>query len=309
MSLIHDLQNSLIDDGNSVGSALLKLRLLSSRLGSDLLEQWVGYELSGYPDEVAVPTYRKVNVSFSGTFLGSFGSGIENAPIPPYLIEKYAGAQWTTLQMRENIAAIEELISSSRMNGDSLVLDFANLILLLQGNIYKDYACNSITGQIGASALVELQSAVRTRALELTIQIERQMPEVASLTSEERFSPLQIADVGAITNITQNIVYGDSTEIVGNSGGGDLTIGIGVGNGESLRNALIKGGFPKRDAEELEKILSSENPESETEPFGKKAQAWLSNNLRKFPEGAWKMGLATGTKLLTEAALKYYGLK
>ena len=53
------------------------------------------HESEGYPSAAEVPDYRKIRVFYTGTFSGPFGSGIKNAPIPPYLIEKIAGKRWT----------------------------------------------------------------------------------------------------------------------------------------------------------------------------------------------------------------------
>lgn len=91
MSLLREIQQSVIDDKQSLGPILLKLRLLAARLGSAPLEEWVKHESDGYPEDAELPDYRKVNVSFRGTFSGPFGSGINNTPIASYLVEKFAG--------------------------------------------------------------------------------------------------------------------------------------------------------------------------------------------------------------------------
>ena len=87
MSLLHQIQESIVQEGSDLGSILLKLRLLASRLGSNLLEEWVKRESEGYPKEIEVPPYRIVPASYRGTFSGPFGSGINNAPIPTYLVK------------------------------------------------------------------------------------------------------------------------------------------------------------------------------------------------------------------------------
>src|SRR5882762_8593500 len=107
MSLLREIQASLME-GQAIGPILLKLRLLASRLGSGLLEEWVKHESNGYPIDVELPSYRKIGVPFRGTFSGPFGSGIKNAPIPPYLIEKHAGPNWNLWPMRQSVAAIDE---------------------------------------------------------------------------------------------------------------------------------------------------------------------------------------------------------
>ena len=110
MSLLQQIQESVVQEGGDLGSILLKLRLLAARLGSETLEEWVKHESEGYPKDADVPAYRIVGVTYRGTFSGAFGSGINNAQIPPYLIEKHAGESWTKYEVRESIAAVDEMV-------------------------------------------------------------------------------------------------------------------------------------------------------------------------------------------------------
>lgn len=54
MSLLQQIQESVVEEGADLGSILLKLRLLAARLGSDLLEEWVKYESEGYPSDAEI---------------------------------------------------------------------------------------------------------------------------------------------------------------------------------------------------------------------------------------------------------------
>ena len=159
MTLLQQIQESVVEEGADLGSILLKLRILAARLGSDILEEWVKYESEGYPMDAEVPPYRVVGVSFRGTFFGPFGSGITNAQIPSYLIEKHAGESWTKYKVRESIAAVDEMVKNST-DGGSFGIDASNLILLLQGKIYKEYACNDVSGSISPTSFYEIQQAV-----------------------------------------------------------------------------------------------------------------------------------------------------
>ncbi len=52
MSLLQQIQESVVEEGSDLGSILLKLRLLAARLGSDILEEWVKHESEGYPRDI-----------------------------------------------------------------------------------------------------------------------------------------------------------------------------------------------------------------------------------------------------------------
>jgi hypothetical protein len=292
-----------------IGPILLKLRFLASRLGSGALEEWVKHETEGYPSNVEVPDYRKIAVSYKATFSGPFGSGMSNAPIPSYLIEKHAGKKWTTYEMRQSVAAVDDLVASAKEAGGSLRLDASNLILLLQGKVYEDYACNSVSGTISKATLTEIQNAVRTRVLELTIQLEKSIPAAAEITLGPPAAAPAAKESETVTQITQQIVHGNVTTISSSGEGTQFHLNITQKNTEDLIKALVDAGIVKSDASDLAEILASEEGGTKEEPFGTKAQAWIVKNIGKAANGTWKVGVAIATKVLTEAALKYYGLK
>ena len=306
MTLLQQIQESVVEEGADLGSILLKLRILAARLGSDILEEWVKYESEGYPMDAEVPPYRVVGVSFRGTFFGPFGSGITNAQIPSYLIEKHAGESWTKYKVRESIAAVDEMVKNST-DGGSFGIDASNLILLLQGKIYKEYACNDVSGSISPTSFYEIQQAVRSRILELTIELEKSVPGAmhvafgASVTNKTETEKVQ--------QISQQIIYGNVSTAVAGGAGANIAVGITERNNNSFIEHLLANGIPESDASELVEIMESEEPTSTNEPFGEKAKNWIATNLKKAAEGTWNVGISVATKVLTEAALKYYGLK
>jgi hypothetical protein len=305
MSLLHEIQASVIEEGKEIGPILLKLRLLASRLGSGPLEEWVKHESEGYPDDATLPDYRVIGIAYSGMFSGPFGSGIRHAPIPSNLIEKFAGKKWTQYDMRQSISAVDDLVKGSSNGDGTLTLNAANLILILQGKVYADYACNAVTGTVSRAQLVELQHAVRSRVLELTIALEKSVPQAASIVLAGSTSTMQVSSE-RVTQITNQVVYGN---VISSSGAGaTINVAIQHGNQQSLVDALVQAGLPRADAAEFGQIVASEQPESKEEPFGAKAKSWLVNNLKKAVGGTWNMGVSVATEVLKQAALKYYGL-
>jgi hypothetical protein len=268
----------------------MKLRFLAARLGSAPLEEWVKHEAEGYPDRAELPDYRKIGVSYTGTFSGPFGSGISNAPIPPYLIEKYAGDHWTLYEIRQSVAAVDDLIAVDKGK-------------------YEQYACNSVTGTISKASLVELQNAVRNRVLELTLQIEKTIPSAAEISLGPQPSPPEPKDREAVTQITNQTIYGNVTTVSSTGSGANLHVHVAQGDVQAVVRALETAGIPKEDAAEFAELVATERPESENEPFGKSTKQWIAESIRKAANGTWNVGVAVATKVLTEAALRYYGLK
>ena len=307
MSLLHDIQASVVKEDADLGPILLKLRLLAARLGSQALANWVKHESEGYPKEVEVPDYRVMSVSYTATFSGPFGSGIQNAPISPYLIEKFAGKSWVKYEMRDSIAAVDDLLTTSKKGG-ALQIEASNLILLLQGKVYEGYACNSVTGRISRAALAAIRHSVRSRVLELTIELEKSIPEAAAVVLGPATTPANQHSAAA-TQIAQQIIYGNFTSVAASGEGARIAISIGERDEQGLTKFLESSGLPEYDAKELARLASDEEPDSAAEPMGPKVRGWLVNNMKKAADGTWKMGLAVATDVIKEALLKYYGLK
>ena len=270
MSLLHDIQAAVLEQSADLGPILLKVRLLAAKLGSQPLADWVKHESEGYPNDAPVPDYRVIPVTYRGTFSGPFGSGLNNAPIPPLVIEDLAGASWTRYEMRQSIAAIDHLLASVKKGNGGLSLDAANLIFMLQGKVYPGYACNSVTGNVSAAALAEARHSVRARILELTIQLEASVPEAASIPLDK---PLvtNAAKADQVTQISQQIIYGNVTSV---SASGDAKVNVAIGTGDfaGLVDFLQKAGIAVDDAKEFGALVASEKPESAQEPFGPKAK-------------------------------------
>ena len=307
MSLLNDIQAAVLREDAELGPILLKVRLLAARLGSQPLADWVKHESEGYPHEAPVPDYRVISVTYAANFSGPFGSGIQNAPIPSHLIKQFAGERWVSYEVRQSVAAVDELLASSSKGSGSLSIDASNLILLLQGKVYEGYACNSVTGTISRSSMAELRHSVRSRVLELTIELEKSVPEAASIVmGQGAVAPITHSAVAS--QISQQIIYGNVTSI---SASGDARVNVAIGQGDlpGLVSFLKQNGIIESDAQRLGELIAAERPESAQEPLGSKAKGWLIDNLKKAVDGTWKIGVSVATDVIKEAALRYYGLK
>jgi hypothetical protein len=202
MSILREIQAEILDPNVMLGSILLKLRFLAARLNSEPLADWVRHETEGYPADVDLPSYRFVGVSYEGTFSGPFGSGIQNAPIPTSLIARYAGGDWVRKGVRESIAAVDELAGSEQPG-----VDASNLILKLQGKIYPELACNSVSGAISPTSLKEISNIVRSRVLDLTLELEKRVPDAVNVTLDQRVAGGP-EEKKAVTEVFRQTVYG-----------------------------------------------------------------------------------------------------
>ena len=310
MSLLLSIQNGAISEDSALGPLLLKTRLLASKLDNDVLADWVKYESSGYPKDVPVPEYRKVGVSYRGTFTGPYNSGISNAQIPSYLIEKFCGKQWVRHEMRASVSGLQNLVRSSEGGSGQLQLgNTANLIPLLQGKVYEDYACNDIQGIMSESCIVEALHAVRSLILELCIKITDEFPEAIKIEASDMERNMSDEKSGQVTNIVNQTVYGTSTTITSSGDFAHINIDNDQNSSEELFKTLAENGILEADAKTISEIIASEKPSKGKDKLGKKAQNWLLENLQKAVDGTWEIGISAASDLVTKAAARYYGLE
>ena len=61
-SAVHDLQKAILDGKESLTQLLRKTKLIAAKLNLQDVEQWVDFELNGYPQGTEPPKYREIAV-------------------------------------------------------------------------------------------------------------------------------------------------------------------------------------------------------------------------------------------------------
>jgi AbiTii len=187
--------------------------------------------------------------------------------VPKAVIEKHGGEAWLTISERQSVYALEDIIA--RTKGGMLTIDAANLILLLQGKMYPNMNCASVEGVVSVGEVVALLAAVRSRVLELTIQLEKSAPIAAMVSLGGEPTKQNEREAGTVTNITNQVIYGSYTSISNsNKGDGDQTTmvtdqstnkSINIDASEEIisnvRDALNSGGIPSSDLPKLLEAL------------------------------------------------------
>lgn len=307
MSLLYDIQKDIVETNGPLGPSLMKLRLLASKLGSNDLEMWVKYESEGYPDTVSTPDYRNIELSYFGDFMSAHWKATKS-PIPTYLIRKHCGVQWVNKEMRESISSIDELVLSAKA-GQEIGIDCADLILLLQGKIYPEMNCLSVTARISHVALQEIQNNVRNKILELSMSLEKEVPKSATISIGSHIEK-NSEEKDILNHIVNMTVHGPNTMITNTGDHASISVKNIKGDKSGLVDRLVNSGVPASAANEFASILDEQKqqPNQTATPFGEKAQKWLSEKLGEISSGAWGITLAVAAKTLEDAAKDYLGL-
>ena len=305
MPLLHDIQAALLDDKLGVGSILLKLRFLASKLDADILEEWVQHETEGYPPDARLPDYRIAQITYTGTF-ADLVKQIKNVSIPGHLIEKYAGKEWLSLEIREGLPVIDSQLAN--IGEDAyFAIDSSNLKLLLHGKLYKTMTIVEISNRIDTGAFTRIQEAVRAKTLDFALKLEKQVPAAAEISVGQTSGRITSAEQANVRNLTQQIFYGNVTNIHAASGSA-VTLNVIKGDTSSLAKALEEAGFPSSEAKELAEIACKEGPQDATQPLGTNVQEWLRGKLKGGAAEAWGIGKSVARDVIIEALKQYYGL-
>jgi hypothetical protein len=112
-----------------------------------------------------------------------------------------------------------------------------------------------VSGSVPIAALAALKHSVQSRVLELTIELEKSLPEATSITVGPTGG--RIGRPGVATQIARQIIYGNVTSISA-SGQAQVNVAMQAGNVDGLVRFLSEKGIPEEDAKEFGAIVASD---------------------------------------------------
>ncbi|MGV1772965.1 hypothetical protein ACQZ6B_22520 [Agrobacterium vitis] len=302
MGLLSEIQNDAVNSSSNVAAMLRKCLILAARVDSGLLEDWVKYELNGYPEDADVPDYRDLQLSFKGHFSGPLGAHIKNAPIAPHVIEQIVGDErFSKFLARQPITTISD--TEKARNAGVLHVNFDNLALLVGQHVYRGYSAVQVWGEVPSMGVIGIIEAVKSRILELTLALEKKYPNAGEVGGMDDKDQKVRNDIQAIFN---NSIYGN-VGFVGNASHSTINVQIGTRNIEALTKHLEEYGINKDDLIELETALQSEPQIGNDKKFGPKVTSWIGKMVQKAASGAWDVSVGASSSILATALLKFYG--
>jgi hypothetical protein len=300
MTILEEIQSAAVDGQSDLGTLLRKCKVLAARLGSQPLENWVLWESNGYPDDVEVPDYRVWPLQVKGHFAGPFQSGLRNAPIPLALIPSDVRESYERYKCRQSIASLE---SAAKTGEAKFCVNTSDLALALGTNVYQGQDCLQAWAEFGATNIIEVLNAVRNRIFDFALALWKESPTAGEL-NDSREARIESAHV---TQMFQTTVYGSAT-LVSTAPNSSVTLNVSNNDFESLRIALQQQGLSGEDIQELRKALLEDPKPTSKEVFGPKVSSWMGKMIKSAAEGAWKAGVTVGSKILSDAVMKYYGI-
>jgi hypothetical protein len=258
MSLLSDLIDGASGDSVPVSTLLRKVKVLASRAQIDQLAAWVEQELTGYAKEADLPDYRgPFTLNAIGAYGGPFGSLIQDAPIPSHPIRKIGLGRYFELRLTESIVEIESLAESKKelarpWSGDAIGI-VNGAIERGEIKLIEMHGLMSARSVVSPNIMVAAVDAVRTRVLDLALELERSAPADVGEVGAEPVDALLAATV--VTNI-----YGGSHNIAVASSGVKQRIELpGTGDQEALLDVLRSLGVDGNDLDDLREAIRAED--------------------------------------------------
>lgn len=235
MALIEEIQREAVDSNSDLGAVLRKCKLLAARLQSSPLEDWLLWESNGYPDHVEVPSYRTWPLEVKGHFVGPFGSGLQNAPIPFICLPEKVRHSYDKYKCRQSIASIDATIKKfDPAKGDTLCVSTGDLAVKLGKNVYRGQNCLQAWAEFPVTHLVEVLNAVRNRILDFALAVWKEAPTAGE--GIVNASP----EIGSerVTHIFNTTVYGGAANLVGSATSSSVSFTVSQEGLEDLRRLV-----------------------------------------------------------------------
>jgi hypothetical protein len=298
--LLDEIIELATDDKRSLAVLLRNCIVLGSKLKNDRLRTWANQELNGYQSKENLPEYRIANVGARGHFNGRFGAALKNYLIPPVSLEERHRELAETVYLLESVSSYEHMTTTSD-NGMIMYEWPANLVVYYSQKIYQGYQLVLAWQQIPKSALVELLDTIRTRTLNMALEIQSELGSVEKLTT---ITPAAIAQVER--SVTANIFGGTNFFASGQSQiSTSVTQNvINVGNRAQLNEVLKQTGMTDDDLKEL---TEAENADGEKK-MGTRVMEWIKKIAPKAAIGTVKLSADITKEVLVSYLKQYHGL-
>lgn len=307
MDLIKQIINELIDQNISINSALLKTKVLASRISNMKLLEWVNSELSGYDSNRSLPLYRKdIKNALTGNVINGYAK-LTNIQIPTDGLEENMIKSLTHCSFFQSISCLENMISEREFIAVAIPVGIRSLIERNWQDMGNPglgiISCQKI---IARPAIVEILSNVRNKLLDFMLTIENEFGINTELTALKR-------EKAKITNIVNNTIItsnGDGNLInAGDKNDIENVSEFSKGDIEVLKNNFKRANVSETDIDEFVKILTTDNHDLKSKRIGDRTKIWISKMLNKALDGSWNIGIGAAGTLLAEGIKTYLGFR
>jgi hypothetical protein len=294
--LLDDIITLLSEPKGSLEAALLKTKILMRQLGHKELSTWVNSELSGYPVDAEVPSYRCLHTTPHASVILD-GWQWKDTLLPITTLEDSLRKNVTKLNVGSSIGTIEEQVKVYREKGHGLVRHLSpDYMPSLSKGLARGAVITAAWCEINMAELEAIVIQVRSRLLDFCLAIQEKLGVVS-----EQELPTKAKTIDT-PGMFQTIVYG-GTVIVG---GNNIQVNNKQGDIEGLLKEVAKLGYDQKELDELRQAVIEDKNKNETPTVTDgETGKWYVNALKKVGKGAVKVGVDVATSVIVKALDHY----
>lgn len=214
--IIKEIANSTID----TITALKRTKVLLSELENEEIKKWIDYEITGYPEEVELPEYRKtIGVLFGSYFKGSMASHMtwKNVSIPLGNMPDEMRKALLSVDFREGIEALKHLDMEQKGKDNSfgkiIPADVFPIIAKYNNDPYMIITSAKVV--VGMQNVSSVFAAVENRLLDILMLLEKEFGILDELDIDT--SQKSSDELDKITDGIYCIIYNDHSVRIGDS--------------------------------------------------------------------------------------------
>ncbi|HHR6051918.1 TPA: abortive phage resistance protein [Providencia alcalifaciens] len=295
------LQEMASSSTTDIAELLSRAKMISIKLGLQDISEWIEHELSGYPSNDVLPSYRI----------------LKNAPIQAF--NPYVG--WIPVQLSNNKRLYEEFYDSMTTlyigNSISMLIEFSKggsdlysdlpnfMSTFLQNATHCKFR---MAWYVNQAQITNILSSVRFKILDWALLLENKN----ILGEGLKFSPDEKKEALGMTINNTNIFHGNvnngGTIGAGNTGDIHQKNTVIAGDFSSLEQQLKDYGIDDSDIADLRRIIDVSSKPVSKDNFGEKIGGWIGTIIGKAYSGGLKIAATAAPVLLTNALCHYYGI-
>jgi hypothetical protein len=278
----------------TLSDLLRKCKILACRLRHEPFKEWVAHELTGYPDEAALPIYRgPLDGQVRAHLVGVAGREAKSIAVPITNFPKEMRDRVGEFTFYQGVATLEALIADARRNDDPRVVSPFPIEMAAAMPVWQGYQTISMWKELPAAGVAGILDQVRSRALEFVLEIEAENPEAGASASTEPPVPLARTDA-----IFYTVIFGGQNAV-----GPGATVNVIAGDLGSLMAHLEAQGVERADRAQLEAALKDDKGK-----LGPRVKAWLGEMAVKAASSGGRIAESGAGGLIVAGVLRYLGI-
>ncbi|MDM8237367.1 hypothetical protein [[Ruminococcus] torques] len=212
--IIKDLANGEVD----TITALKRAKVLVSALNNTEISKWLDYEISGYPEDAAVPSYRKTYGSLRGSyFKGSMASHMTwtNVSLPLGKMPDETKEILLSVVFQEGVESLKKLAEKSQVAGTeiskSIPADFFPAIATYNNDPYMMITSARVV--VGEHVISNIFSVIENKLLDMLMILEKEFGCLDELDIDTTVKSEE--ELKAINDRIFVLVYNDNRVSIG----------------------------------------------------------------------------------------------